>query len=436
MRRFLPKSRFIRRMAMLSGGTLLGQLLLVAVSPILTRIYGPEAFGALAVFNSLAAILALVASLRYEFGIPVAREEEEAAGLVGVCVAATLGATLLVAGGVWLVGPWLARATEIPSLAWLLWLLPLTVLCSGLSLPLNYWSIRKGTFRVNTANKVVQAASQAGAQLALGLGGAGTWGLILGYAAGPAAMLLHFLGALPAAERARLLAARRPRALWPSARAHWRYPAFSAPSTLLEMSVQLLPAVLLAVLHGPAVAGWFGLGQRVMGLPVKLLANAASQVFLGEAPRLDGDAAVRRLFLRSVGGFALVGLLGMAPVLLLGPWLFGLVFGAEWRMAGAIAAALVPQHLARFVVMPVSQTLNIYGRQDFHLVATTAGGAAMALAFGGGWILGLDAMAVILLYSGGASAAYLLYLGLAWRAVRAGGLTPAPRREGAPPVKA
>jgi O-antigen/teichoic acid export membrane protein len=408
-------------MAMLSGGTFLGQLLVVAVSPLLTRLYGPEAFGALAVFMGLAAILAMVSGLRFEFAIPVAREEQEAQDLVGLGLVTAGLTTLLVALGVWLLGPWLARVTEVPDLAGLLWLLPLTALCSGLALPLSYWSIRRGTFRVNSANKVIQAAGQAGSQLALGAAGAGAPGLILGYALGPLTMLAHLLATLPGAERARLLRIRWGR-LWPLARRHWHYPAYSAPSALLTSSTQLLPAVLLAALYGPAVAGWFGLGQRVMGLPVKLLAQAASQVFLGEAPRLGDDAAVRRLFLRSAGGFALVGLLGMAPVLVLGPWLFALVFGEAWREAGAMAAVLVPQHLARFVVMPVSQTLNIYGRQDLHLAASALNGAALVAAFGLGWWLGLEAMRVIVLYSVGTTLAYLVYLGFAWRVARAGGL--------------
>ena len=424
MRRLVPKSRFLRRLAMLSGGTFLGQLLLVATSPVLTRLYGPEAFGALAVFSGLAAILAMVSALRLEFAVPVAREEEEAVGLVGLGLVTAGLTTLLVALSVWLLGPWLARATEIPELAGLLWLLPLTALCNGFSLPLAYWSIRRGTFRVNGANKLVQAGSQAASQLALGAAGTGTPGLVLGYALGPLAMLAHLLGSLPAAERARLLAVRWGR-LWPLARRHWHYPAYSAPAALLTSSTQLLPAVLLAVLYGPAVAGWFGLGQRVMGLPVKLLAQAASQVFLGEVPRLGDDAAVRRLFLRSTAGFALTGLVGMAPVLVLGPGLFALVFGEAWREAGVMAALLVPQHLARFVVMPVSQTLNVYGRQELHLVASALGGAALVLAFAAGWWLGLGPMRVILLYSVGTTLAYLLYLAFAWRVVRAGGLTPA-----------
>ena len=423
--RLLPRNRYLRRLAMLSGGTVAGQGLLVGSAPVLTRLYGPEAFGGLAVFIGFAAMLATIASLRYELAIPVVHEEAEAADLVGLGLAAAAVVALASALLVWALAPWLARVSDLPALGLLFWFLPATTLLYGLSTVLSYWSVRRGTFRVNATSRVAVAASQAGGQLALGALGAGAGGLILGYSLGPLTASLRYLHALPTAERAQLLRVRW-RRLWPLARAHWHYPAYSAPAALLQIGTQLLPAVLLAALYGPAVAGWFGLGQRVMGLPVKLLAQAASQAFLGEAPRLSGDAAVRRLFLRSTAGFALVGLLGMAPVLILGPWLFALVFGEAWREAGLMAALLVPQHLARFIVIPVSQTLNIYGRQELHLVASFANAAALAAACLTDWWLVLGAMWMVLLYSAGTTLAYLLYLGLAWLVVRAGGLTPRP----------
>jgi O-antigen/teichoic acid export membrane protein len=416
-------------MAMLSGGTFLGQLLIVAVSPVLTRLYGPEAFGALAVFMGPAAILAMVAALRLEFAVPLAREEDEAVGVVHLCLVTAALMAALTALAAWLLAPWFAAATGVPGLRGLLWLLPVTVLCSGLAVPLNYWSIRQGTFRANSANRLVAAGGQAGGQLALGAAGAGGAGLILGYCLGPLAAFLHFALSLTAAERARLFRVRWS-GLWPLARRHWRFPAYTAPSSLLTSSTQLLPAVLLAVLYGPAVAGWFGLGQRVMGLPVRLLSHAASQVFLGEAQRFADPAAARRLFVRSAAGFAAVGLVGTAPVVLFGPSLFALVFGAEWREAGLMAAILVPHHLARFVGNPVSQTLNIYGRQGLYLASSAANGAALVLSFGLGWALELGPMRVIMLYSIGTALAYLLALGLAWRVVKAGGLGAAPATPG------
>ena len=86
-------------------------------------------------------------------------------------------------------------------------------------------------------------------------------------------------------------------------------------------------------------------------------------------------------------GFA-VGMVGMTPLLLFGPALFALIFGEPWRMAGAIVQCLIPVQLARFVVIPIAQALNIYGRQDLHLAAAALGLAATAAAFAlGAWLV-------------------------------------------------
>ena len=132
---------------MLAGGTALGRNSAGGKLAGLTRLYGPEAFGALGVFVSLSSILGMVAALRYEFAIPLARDERGAVGLVGVANATLVAVTLATALGVWLAGDWLARTTSVPELMPLLWLLPLTVLCNGLSAALGSWSIRRGTFR-------------------------------------------------------------------------------------------------------------------------------------------------------------------------------------------------------------------------------------------------------------------------------------------------
>ena len=58
-------------------------------------------------------------------------------------------------------------------------------------------------------------------------------------------------------------------------------------------------------------------------------------------------------------------------------------------LAGAIVQCLIPVQLARFVVIPIAQALNIYGRQDLHLAAAALGLAATAAAFALGAWLGL-----------------------------------------------
>jgi O-antigen/teichoic acid export membrane protein len=413
--RALLRDRFLRRLALLSGGTLVGHGIVVLVSPLLTRLYTPEEFGLLGVFTALSGILGSSIALRYDFAVPVVAADDEATDLVAVAQAATVSLTLGLGLVVWWLGPWLADLTNTPRLSSVLWLLPLALLLWGGSLPLTLWSIRGDAYRRVAFNKTLRFLTQGVAQVGLGLLGSGGPGLVLGLVLGYLVSLGHFLLALPATARARLRAV-RPARLGELAARHWRYPAFSCSSGLLQSATRFLPTILMAALYGPMVAGWFALAERMLDLPVALLSNTASAVYLGELRGLD-SAARRRLFRRTAGRFLLLGGLGMAPLLVAGPGLFALVFGEPWRTAGMMAQYLVAVQLARFVVIPISQTLNVLQRQDLHLLSAGLNLLVLALAFGLGHRLGLSAPTTLLLFSLGSAASYLVYLGLTWRLV-------------------
>jgi O-antigen/teichoic acid export membrane protein len=266
----------------------------------------------------------------------------------------------------------------------------------------------------------VQAAVQSGLQVLFGLLGFTAAGMVLGYGLGYLVRLGFMLVSFSPTDRLLLVRPQWP-AVWRKARENWQYPAFSAPSALLEASTQLLPPIFLAMLFGPTLAGLFALGQRLMGLPIRLFAQAARQVFLGEAAQRE-PAAIFRLFKRTSLLFLGLGIGGMAPVLIAGPALFALVFGEAWRPAGEIVQLLVPLYLTRFVVTPVSQTLNVLGRQKLHLVSSSLDAALMLTIFGATWLLDLPPMLAILLFSLSSTAAYSLYFLLAWNVARRHGL--------------
>jgi O-antigen/teichoic acid export membrane protein len=417
LRHRLPASRFVRRLALLSGGTVLGQGLLVVVSPLLTRLYSPADFGLLAIFSSFSAILGMVMALRYEFAIPLCDDDADAVDMVGLSAAVTILLTLLLALAVWGFAPWLALIVASPSLAPLLWLLPPAMLICGLTLPLNFWSVRQGTFRVNSASQLAQSAGQAGSQLALGVAGQGGPGLICGYCLGYLTRFGCLLWMLPSRDRALLLRP-RPAGMLRLARLHWRYPVFTTASSLLNSTAQLLPAIILAALYGPIIAGLFGLGQRVVGLPVRVLSTSASQVFLAELPRCSAPEAYH-LFVRTSLYFLTLGLVGMTPLALAGPEIFAFVFGGAWHEAGQIVQILTPLYLARFVVMPVSQALNVFRRQHLHLIWAAANGIVLVTSFIAGWWLHLDPLGTIALYSFGSTLVHVLYFATAWTVARA-----------------
>jgi O-antigen/teichoic acid export membrane protein len=79
------------------GGTATAQAITVAFSPIITRLYGPDAFGVLGVFSSLISILTPIAALCYPHAIVLPPEDEDGLRLVRLAVLIAAGMTVLMA---------------------------------------------------------------------------------------------------------------------------------------------------------------------------------------------------------------------------------------------------------------------------------------------------------------------------------------------------
>jgi len=172
---------------------------------------------------------------------------------------------------------------------------------------------------------------------------------------------------------------------------------------------------------GAQVAGWFGLAQRVAGIPITLIGRSVSQVYLGEAASLrhTDPAAMCALFLRTVSRlFFFVGVPLVAGGLA-SPWVFGFVFGEPWRTSGWYVVALLPMFLGQIVVTPLSQTLNILERQDLQLVwdfsRVTVILLVVIVTYYG---FHLETLSILAIYGGAMFVMYAILLLLMWGQVR------------------
>ena len=368
----LEKSRgrsFARNVAVLAGGTALGQGLAVLASPLLTRLYTPSGFGVLAAYTSIFSILLVVVALRYELAIPLPEDDETAGHLLALSLAIVSGMSLVVGLAVWLLRDHAARWTNAPALESYLWLLPLGLLGMGFYQALNYWAVRKRAFSRVAQTKLGQSIGMVLTQIGLGLLGLDPAGLLIGDVAGRlsgggtlATLTWRLDGTL--LKRVNMTGLRR------AAARYRRFPLFSSGSGLLNSAGLQLPALLLTAFYSPEAAGWFALGQRAIGTPIALVGQAVAQVYLGEASRLaqENPQALRGLFLRTARKLLLVGGAPIAIFALCGPWLFTLVFGEPWYEAGTYVQLLTLMFVTQFVIVPLSPTLNVLERQDLQLL--------------------------------------------------------------------
>lgn len=415
----LPRGRFARSVSILAGGTALGQALTVLVSPILTRLYSPEDFGVFGVYASLLGIVTVIASLRYEYAIPLPEEDETAANILVLCFGLLLGMSLFS----WLViqslGHQVVTWANVPGLEPYLWLIPLGVLGAGTYQILNYWAIRKRDFTRISRTRISRGVGRAAIQVGVGFASAGPLGLLLGQLAGETAGSASLGLAAWREDRAAFKAISLQGIRRAGAR-YKRFPIFSSWADLLEALGLQAPQILFAAFYGAQVAGWFALGQRVIAAPLNIVVDAVAQVYFGEAARLprDDPKAMRRLFLKLTGRLALIGGLPVAVICALAPWFFTIIFGPAWETAGRYVQIMGLMFGVRFAVIPFVHTLSILERQDLYLLWE---GTRLVLVVGSlfaGKALEVSHITAVGIYSLTMLIAYIVIWGFAWHALK------------------
>ncbi|QAA76349.1 MAG: lipopolysaccharide biosynthesis protein [Candidatus Bipolaricaulis sibiricus] len=417
--RALPRGRFARSVTVLAGGAALGQAITVLVSPILTRLYSPEDFGIFGVYASMLGIITVIASLRYEYAIPLPEDDETAANILALCFVLLLGMTTLSWFVIQGLGSRITSWANVPGLRRYLWLVPLGILGAGTYQVLNYWAVRKRDFRRIARTRVSRGVGRAAIQVGVGFASAGPLGLLLGQLAGETAGSASLGWAAWVKDRSSLKAINLAGMRRAGAR-YRRFPLLSSWGGLLDALGLHVPQVLFAAFYGAEVAGWFALGQRVIAAPLNLVGDSVAQVYFGEAARLprDDTKAMRRLFLKLTGRLALTGGLPVAVICALAPWLFTIFFGPEWETAGRYVQILGLMFAVRFAIVPLAHTLNILERQDLYLFWD---GTRAALVVGSllmGKVVGFSHIAAVGTYSLAMLIAYIILWGLAWHALK------------------
>lgn len=358
-KRFLLKSRLVRDVTLLAGGTALGQGAVVLASPILTRLYTPEDFGILAVYTSILGIVTVVASLRYELAIPLAKDNETAARLLIFSLAIVLGMSLLIGVGILFVGDWIVVWSNALALRSYLWLLPVGLFGSGMYQALNYWTAREKRFTLLGYTRALRAFGQVGIQTLSGVFGRGAFGLLIGFVVG------QFLGVGSLLRQIRLPKRGIHLQTWIEvAKRYKNFPLYTTWASLVNVAGTQVPPVLFARYFSVDTAGFFTLTIRILGLPASLVGQAVGQVFYPVIAERNNDPEGARVMIERVAtGLFVVAFPVFAVVGLWGPELFVIAFGEAWAEAGRFAQYLAPWLCLSFVSSPLSMFALVKEKQ-------------------------------------------------------------------------
>jgi O-antigen/teichoic acid export membrane protein len=398
----LLKSAFLRNVAVIAGGTVFAQLVTIAFSPIITRLYGPGAFGVLGVFLSVVTILSTISSLCYVHAVVLPKEDADGLRILYLSLKIAAIISLISAGIVIPFRQNIAVLLGMEAIAPYFFLVPISVFFAALAQGYDQWLIRKKHFRASSTITIIQSLSLNG--LKTGIGFFAPFAVVLiGLST-----LGHGIHALLSAvfsrqsrQRVREIMVKQDQGRIRELANEYRdFPYYRTPQVFLNSISRNLPALLLASLFGPASAGLYAIGIRVLTLPSSLISQALGKVFL---PRITEAAHrgenMQGLIIKATLGLASVGIIPYGLVIVLGPWLFGLVFGDEWVRAGEYARWLALWLYFGFMNVPSVQATAVLGLQRWMLTYELITVALRVFSLIIGFFLFHSDLTVIILFS-------------------------------------
>jgi len=398
----LTKSKFAQNVAIVATGTAGAQVITMAFSPVITRLYGPETFGVLGTFTAILAVLTPLAALSYPIAIVLPKRDADAVSLAKLSLGIAVIMALLAAVILVLFKAPIVSAFNLQSVESFILLLPFAMLFSAAMAVMDQWVIRKRLFNIKAKVAVLQSLWLNTAKAGIGL-----------YS--PLAAVLVVLATVGSALHAFMLwvGVRRSPAdrfeLSDTAEGTtgkalaWRHRDFAyyrTPQIMLNAASQSLPILMLSSFFGPAAAGFYSLGKMVLGMPTALIGQSVASVFY---PRFNdainnGENALK-LLSKATLTLAVIGIFPFGLVMALGPWLFSIVFGSEWHTAGVYAQWLALWSYFGFMNKPSVGAIPVLALQGFFLVFEILSVVMRASALFLGFIIFDNALVAVALFS-------------------------------------
>lgn len=366
--------------------------------PVLTRIYGPQAFGELAVYSNTVLFLAGVGALSLEKAIILAKNSLRARNLLYLSVG-ILAVTSLLAGLVFYLfyEPLSSLLAIAGNLRYYWFLLPVIVFMAGTYQIASAGLLRKAAFRELSLLRFLLRASTLAVQFGLVLFIGTQFGLIAGFIGGFVLLFLILVYRYPYFIRSFRLNVAYSKQSW---RRFSDIPRYSFPQSLFHHISSKVPFMMAAVFFGMQEVGYFSVAYTLLSIPEALIAAALGDLFFQKISSAANRLAIKKTLRHYWTGLLLIGLIPFGILLFYGESMVVFLMGETWRTTGKMLSTMAPMFLFTFMSTPVSSALTVIRKQKWELAFGIASLLVRPLVFYVGFLAGdlVVALAVWVVY--------------------------------------
>jgi len=347
-------------------GTTIAQAIPIAISPILTRIYSPEDFGVFALYMSIVGTFAAMATLRYDTAIMLPKKDKDAINIVLLSVMISFFISLIVLLIIFLFNQQITNLLETPDISNWLYVVPLTVLLTGLYQSFNFWNNRKKEYHSLSISKITQSVATGSINLGMGFVGFGVTGLIVGSLIGQV-VSTSLLAKMALNKDNKLLVYVNRLKIFAFVKKYKKLPLLNLPNALIDSFRLSGISILIAKFFTAATLGQFALAWKMVQVPMTLVGGSLSQVFfqkVASSNKVNLHTIVKKFIVRAS--------LAAAPMFLIVYFfsvdIFIFVFGENWKLAGESASVMAPWLFINFISSPLSTLFIVLNRQEVMLM--------------------------------------------------------------------
>jgi len=353
----ITRNNYIRGVLTLMTGTSLAQIVPIAVSPILTRLYNPDDFGHFALYTAIATTASVLVTARYEQAINLPKQDDDGFQIVALSMFLTVIISGILFAIIIIFAPYIAQFLGDATLANWMYFVPISTLVIGFSSVLSYWCNRRSQYGRIAISRTTQTITSAGAQIGGGYHGAGIAGLVGAQLIGQSLSMIMLAYLVYKKDRTLVHSISYSRII-NLARRYSTFPRYMILGQLFSTASGYMPLFVLGFLYGPAVAGFYALSQRILLAPLSLIGSAIGEVYRSEASkhyREQGNCI--HIYKKTVLIMSILSLAISLPAFFWGPDLFAMAFGQSWRQAGEVASILAILIFFQGISSPTSETL-------------------------------------------------------------------------------
>lgn len=338
-------------------GSLLAQIIVIAASPLTTRLYSPEQLGNYTLIISIISLVLPVVSLKFDTLIITDRKQKEMAVYISLILMFVVSAVTFIFGLFYLKGS--------QSVIWSLILLAILIL-SGINNVGISLANSESEYQIIGNFNFIKSLIQNLFLLFFGLVKFDVIGMLfsqlLGSFSGTIRMFresnFHFsINSIP-----------RTKEIIKFIRKNINLIRYSAPAYFVNSLSYNILNFFISGLFGAEVFGFYSLAFRILGMPLTVISQNFSKVFFKDASdEWEAQGSFRKSLLKHsiiLFSIAVVFLLG---AVILGPLIFKIVFGSAWETTGEYVQILAPMFAVRLVVSSLTPAFLIANKQNNEL---------------------------------------------------------------------